>query len=206
MPRFCSECGAPLPAPPPVTCRACDTSHWLDAKPCAGALVSRAGEAAAGAPRPRALEGSVGRAGRVLRPARASPRGGRARGARGDRPRGRGGRRARDVDRQLCARRAGGRQGHAQHLLPRAGARARPRRAAIPNEVAEIALVRRGRAAARRSPSRVTCRRSCARGARARTGAARPLAVARPACAPPSRPAAGDPSRVASHARACGLG
>ena len=44
MPRFCSECGAPLPAPPPVTCRACDTSHWLDAKPCAGALVSRAGE------------------------------------------------------------------------------------------------------------------------------------------------------------------
>jgi ADP-ribose pyrophosphatase YjhB (NUDIX family) len=44
MPRFCSECGAPLPAPPPVTCRACDTSHWLDAKPCAGALVSRAGK------------------------------------------------------------------------------------------------------------------------------------------------------------------
>ena len=44
MPRFCSECGAPLPAPPPVTCRACDTSHWLDAKPCAGALVSRGGQ------------------------------------------------------------------------------------------------------------------------------------------------------------------
>jgi ADP-ribose pyrophosphatase YjhB (NUDIX family) len=44
MPRFCSECGAPLPAPPPITCRACDTSHWLDAKPCAGALVSRAGK------------------------------------------------------------------------------------------------------------------------------------------------------------------
>jgi len=44
MPRFCSECGAPLPAPPPVTCRACDTSHWQDAKPCAGALVSRAGK------------------------------------------------------------------------------------------------------------------------------------------------------------------
>ena len=44
MPRFCSECGAPLPAPPPVTCKACDTSHWLDAKPCAGALVSRSGK------------------------------------------------------------------------------------------------------------------------------------------------------------------
>ncbi len=44
MPRFCSECGAPLPAPPPVICRACDTSHWLDAKPCAGALVSHGGK------------------------------------------------------------------------------------------------------------------------------------------------------------------
>jgi ADP-ribose pyrophosphatase YjhB (NUDIX family) len=41
LPRFCSYCAAPLPAPPPVTCRACDTSHWLDAKPCAGALVAR---------------------------------------------------------------------------------------------------------------------------------------------------------------------
>jgi ADP-ribose pyrophosphatase YjhB (NUDIX family) len=30
-----------LPGPPPVTCSACDTSHWLDAKPCAGALVTR---------------------------------------------------------------------------------------------------------------------------------------------------------------------
>lgn len=43
LPRFCSQCGAPLLAPPPVTCRACDTSHWLDAKPCAGALVTRGG-------------------------------------------------------------------------------------------------------------------------------------------------------------------
>jgi 8-oxo-dGTP diphosphatase len=43
LPRFCSQCGAPLPAPPPVTCRACDASHWLDAKPCAGALVARRG-------------------------------------------------------------------------------------------------------------------------------------------------------------------
>ena len=41
LPRFCSHCAAPLPAPPPVTCRSCDTSHWLDAKPCAGALVAR---------------------------------------------------------------------------------------------------------------------------------------------------------------------
>jgi len=44
LPRFCSHCAAPLPAPPPVTCPACDTSHWLDAKPCAGALVTRGGE------------------------------------------------------------------------------------------------------------------------------------------------------------------
>ena len=43
LPRFCSNCAAPLPSPPPVTCRACDTSHWLDAKPCAGALVARRG-------------------------------------------------------------------------------------------------------------------------------------------------------------------
>jgi 8-oxo-dGTP diphosphatase len=43
LPRFCSQCAAPLPGPPPVTCRACDTSHWVDAKPCAGALVSRDG-------------------------------------------------------------------------------------------------------------------------------------------------------------------
>jgi ADP-ribose pyrophosphatase YjhB (NUDIX family) len=40
LPRFCSNCAAPLPHPPPVTCRSCDTSHWLDAKPCAGALVT----------------------------------------------------------------------------------------------------------------------------------------------------------------------
>jgi ADP-ribose pyrophosphatase YjhB (NUDIX family) len=33
-----------LPGPPPVTCPACDTSHWLDAKPCAGALVARDGK------------------------------------------------------------------------------------------------------------------------------------------------------------------
>ena len=44
LPRFCSNCAAPLPQPPPVTCRSCDTSHWLDAKPCAGALVTRRGK------------------------------------------------------------------------------------------------------------------------------------------------------------------
>ena len=44
LPRFCSHCAAPLPAPPPVICPACDTSHWLDAKPCAGALVTRGGK------------------------------------------------------------------------------------------------------------------------------------------------------------------
>jgi 8-oxo-dGTP pyrophosphatase MutT (NUDIX family) len=44
LPRFCSNCAAPLPSPPPVTCPACDTSHWLDAKPCAGALVTRHGK------------------------------------------------------------------------------------------------------------------------------------------------------------------
>jgi ADP-ribose pyrophosphatase YjhB (NUDIX family) len=41
LPRYCSHCSAPLPGPPPVTCVSCDTSHWLDAKPCAGALVTR---------------------------------------------------------------------------------------------------------------------------------------------------------------------
>jgi 8-oxo-dGTP diphosphatase len=41
LPRYCSQCAAPLPSAPPVTCPSCDTSHWLDAKPCAGALVTR---------------------------------------------------------------------------------------------------------------------------------------------------------------------
>ena len=43
LPRYCSYCAAPLPGAPPVTCPSCDTSHWLDAKPCAGALVTRNG-------------------------------------------------------------------------------------------------------------------------------------------------------------------
>ena len=25
LPRFCSHCAAPLPSPPPVACRSCDT-------------------------------------------------------------------------------------------------------------------------------------------------------------------------------------
>jgi len=37
--RFCSACGAELPSPPPVTCGACGTSHWLNPKPCANAIV-----------------------------------------------------------------------------------------------------------------------------------------------------------------------
>lgn len=41
--RYCCYCAAPLPGPPPVTCPACDASHWLDAKPCAGALVTHEG-------------------------------------------------------------------------------------------------------------------------------------------------------------------
>ena len=37
--RFCSACGAELPSLPPVTCAACGTSHWLNPKPCANAIV-----------------------------------------------------------------------------------------------------------------------------------------------------------------------
>ena len=37
--RFCSACGAALPAAPPVTCGSCGTSHWLNPKPCANAIV-----------------------------------------------------------------------------------------------------------------------------------------------------------------------
>lgn len=38
---YCSACGAMLPSAPPVTCPACQTSHWRDQKPCASALVTR---------------------------------------------------------------------------------------------------------------------------------------------------------------------
>lgn len=41
--RFCPACGAPLPGPAPVTCPACGTAHWRNAKPCAGALAVRDG-------------------------------------------------------------------------------------------------------------------------------------------------------------------
>jgi ADP-ribose pyrophosphatase YjhB (NUDIX family) len=37
--RFCSACGSALPSAPPVTCSACDTSHWANPKPCANAIV-----------------------------------------------------------------------------------------------------------------------------------------------------------------------
>jgi ADP-ribose pyrophosphatase YjhB (NUDIX family) len=37
--RFCSACGAELALPPPVTCSACDVSHWRNPKPCANAIV-----------------------------------------------------------------------------------------------------------------------------------------------------------------------
>jgi ADP-ribose pyrophosphatase YjhB (NUDIX family) len=43
MPRHCSSCGAWIGARSPVTCAACDTAHWLNAKPAAGALVVHAG-------------------------------------------------------------------------------------------------------------------------------------------------------------------
>jgi ADP-ribose pyrophosphatase YjhB (NUDIX family) len=43
MTRFCSGCGAALPAPPPVTCGACGRSHWRNAKPGAGGIVVRDG-------------------------------------------------------------------------------------------------------------------------------------------------------------------
>lgn len=38
--RFCPVCGAPLPGPRPVQCSACGSTHWRNAKPCAGALVT----------------------------------------------------------------------------------------------------------------------------------------------------------------------
>lgn len=38
--RFCSACGEPLPARPPVTCGSCGAEHYRNAKPCAGALVT----------------------------------------------------------------------------------------------------------------------------------------------------------------------
>lgn len=40
--RFCPACAAELPGPQPVTCPGCGRRHWRNAKPCAGALVTRA--------------------------------------------------------------------------------------------------------------------------------------------------------------------
>jgi ADP-ribose pyrophosphatase YjhB (NUDIX family) len=40
---YCSACGVVLATHPPVVCAACGTAHWRNAKPCAGALVVRAG-------------------------------------------------------------------------------------------------------------------------------------------------------------------
>jgi len=37
---FCSACGARLATLPPVTCSACGTPIWRNAKPCAGAFVT----------------------------------------------------------------------------------------------------------------------------------------------------------------------
>ena len=70
--------------------RACGTSHWLNPKPCANAIVVHGRQGAPGPPRLRAVEGRVGLARRVLRSRRASDRDRRARGARGDRAPGAG--------------------------------------------------------------------------------------------------------------------
>lgn len=41
--RFCPSCGGSLPRRPPVVCPRCQTAHYRNAKPCAGALVLRDG-------------------------------------------------------------------------------------------------------------------------------------------------------------------
>jgi ADP-ribose pyrophosphatase YjhB (NUDIX family) len=41
--RFCSCCGAELPAAPPTQCARCGTHHWRNAKPAAAGLVVRDG-------------------------------------------------------------------------------------------------------------------------------------------------------------------
>lgn len=45
--RFCSQCGAPLPPPEEPgrqPCAACPAVHYRNAKPCAGALITRDGQ------------------------------------------------------------------------------------------------------------------------------------------------------------------
>ena len=39
MTQFCSACGRSLDAAPPTRCSGCGAEHWLNAKPCAAALV-----------------------------------------------------------------------------------------------------------------------------------------------------------------------
>ena len=41
---FCPNCAHALAHFPPVTCSACGTPHWDNAKPCSGALVTHEGE------------------------------------------------------------------------------------------------------------------------------------------------------------------
>jgi 8-oxo-dGTP diphosphatase len=37
---FCSACGAKLQGRPPIVCPACGAQHWVNAKPCAGVLIT----------------------------------------------------------------------------------------------------------------------------------------------------------------------
>lgn len=41
--RFCAACGVELPAPPPVTCTRCGTSHWRNPVPGANGIVVHEG-------------------------------------------------------------------------------------------------------------------------------------------------------------------
>ena len=136
--RFCSYCGAPLPAPPPVTCAVVRHQPLAGRQAVRGRARDARRAAAAGAPRARALARALGHPRRLLR-VRGAP-------ARPPRP-GRCGRRRASRSASApslgmwmdsyAAERAGRRQGDAQHLLPRdRGRRAKP--TSDPNEVAEI--------------------------------------------------------------------
>jgi len=41
---YCFACGTRMAQMPPCRCQQCGTEHWRNAKPCAGALVTRAGK------------------------------------------------------------------------------------------------------------------------------------------------------------------
>lgn len=43
-PRFCAACGTALSGPPPTVCGSCGTEIWLNAKPCANAIVVADGQ------------------------------------------------------------------------------------------------------------------------------------------------------------------